>query len=213
MHEVHNRATAASLGHGTVPLRAFTIRPHIRGIEKARRNPFPPRAWASVPSAPATISVLNSLHKESIMSATSTQSIDQAARAGLRERPVAAPVDPASQVVEIHSEGAPSPNGDSVARPDRACPTEAGRDETGRFTKGNKGGPGNPFARGVAALRKTLLSRITPERMEKLADRLYELAEGGNVQAIKLILSYTVGKPAETVNPDQLDVEEWQHWK
>src|SRR5262249_19435907 len=63
------------------------------------------------------------------------------------------------------------------------------------------------------ALRRTLLSRITPERMEKLADRLYELAERGNVQAIKLILSYTVGKPAETVNPDDLDVEEWQHWK
>ena len=32
-----------------------------------------------------------------------------------------------------------------------------GRDASGRFTRGNKGGPGNPFARQVGQLRKALL--------------------------------------------------------
>ena len=33
---------------------------------------------------------------------------------------------------------------------------EIGRDVQGRFRKNNKGGPGNPFARKVAGLRKAL---------------------------------------------------------
>ena len=38
---------------------------------------------------------------------------------------------------------------------------ENDRDNLGRFQLGNKGGPGNPFNRQVAALRKTLLNRVT----------------------------------------------------
>src|SRR5262249_44626926 len=75
------------------------------------------------------------------------------------------------------------------------------------------GGPGNPFAREVAALRKALFGRLTPEKMEAIADKLIEMAAAGNIQAIKLLFSYTLGKPAAAVDPDQLDVQEWQHWK
>src|SRR5437660_2256427 len=35
------------------------------------------------------------------------------------------------------------------------------RDALGRFTKGNPGGPGNPFARKVAALRMALINFVT----------------------------------------------------
>jgi hypothetical protein len=33
------------------------------------------------------------------------------------------------------------------------------------------------------------------------------------VPAAKLVLAYTVGKPAQTANPDMLDVEEWDQFR
>jgi hypothetical protein len=94
-------------------------------------------------------------------------------------------------------------------------PTEApapsnGRDDRGRFTRSNPGGPGNPFARQVAQLRQVLLDCVTPGDMAAIAHKLLELAKAGNVQAIKLLFSYTMGRPAAAEQPDQLDVQEWQ---
>jgi hypothetical protein len=87
------------------------------------------------------------------------------------------------------------------------------RQPNGRFAKNNPGGPGNPFARQVAELRKRLLSRLTGEELDAIADQLIELAKDGNVPAIKLLFSYTLGKPAEAVQPDHLDVEEWNMFR
>jgi hypothetical protein len=84
------------------------------------------------------------------------------------------------------------------------------RDAQGRFTTGDRGGPGNPFARQVALLRQVLLQCVTADDMTAIAHKLIELAKVGNVQAIKLLFSYTLGKPAEAVQPDQLDIEEWE---
>ena len=42
-----------------------------------------------------------------------------------------------------------------------AVPTD--RDARGRFAPGNQGGPGNPFARRVAALRQSLLDAVPPK--------------------------------------------------
>jgi len=83
------------------------------------------------------------------------------------------------------------------------------REANGRFAKGNKGGPGNPFARQVAALRQTLLNRATPKDFEEVADELIKKAKSGDVAAIKLIFQYTLGKPAPSPDPDHLDVDEW----
>ena len=83
------------------------------------------------------------------------------------------------------------------------------REANGRFAKGNKGGPGNPFARQVAALRQTLLNRTTPKDFEKIADELIKKAKTGDVAAIKLLFQYTLGKPAPCPDPDHLDVDEW----
>jgi len=83
------------------------------------------------------------------------------------------------------------------------------REANGRFAKGNKGGPGNPFARQVAALRQTLLNRTTPKDFEKIADELIKKAKTGDVAAIKLLFQYTLGKPAPSPDPDHLDVDEW----
>jgi len=84
------------------------------------------------------------------------------------------------------------------------------REANGRFAKGNKGGPGNPFARQIAALRQTLLNRTTPKDFEEIADELIKKAKTGDVAAIKLLFQYTLGKPAPCPDPDHLDVDEWQ---
>jgi hypothetical protein len=83
------------------------------------------------------------------------------------------------------------------------------RAANGHFAKGNKGGPGNPFARQVAALRQTLLNRATPKDFEEVADELIKKAKTGDVAAIKLLFQYTLGKPAPCPEPDHLDVDEW----
>jgi hypothetical protein len=89
-------------------------------------------------------------------------------------------------------------------------PAPAGRDEAGRFTAGNPGGPGNPFARQVGARRKALLDAVSPEDVGRVAKKLYELALAGDVAAGKVLLAYVVGKPAEAVNPDRLDLDEFR---
>ena len=87
------------------------------------------------------------------------------------------------------------------------------RDANGRFAIGNDGGPGNPFARQTAALHSAFVERARPEDMKAIADKLIEQAKGGNVAAAKLVLQYTIGKPAPAVQPDNLDAEEWEHTK
>jgi hypothetical protein len=102
----------------------------------------------------------------------------------------------------------PSPEQPAAEAPDREAPP--GRDGQGRFAKGNAGGPGNPFARRVAALRQALLDAVTEDDMSAVAARLVEMARGGDLAAIRLLLAYTVGKPAPCVDPDTLDQHEWQ---
>lgn len=86
----------------------------------------------------------------------------------------------------------------------------SGRDAAGRFTAGNRGGPGNPFARRVGALRSALLSVFTEEKLRLVVDSLLERAACGDIPAAKLVLLYGIGKPSDTVDPDQLEVDEWQ---
>src|SRR5438067_9009485 len=83
-----------------------------------------------------------------------------------------------------------------------------GRDAKGSFTKGNRGGPGNPLARQVAQLRKTLVNFVTEDDMKHIAFVLKMKAEGGDLQAIKLLYQYVLGKPTDTVDPDRVDVDE-----
>jgi hypothetical protein len=91
--------------------------------------------------------------------------------------------------------------------------TKEGHDAKGRFTKGNKGGPGNPFYRQCATLRTTLLFLTTPVDIARAAEALKKKAFEGDVPAIKLYFQYVLGKPAETVDPDRMAVDEWQKHK
>src|SRR5262245_13748564 len=85
-----------------------------------------------------------------------------------------------------------------------------GRDEKGRFGKGNSGGPGNPFMRQTARLRRAALDAVSGEDMRDVINALKEKAKTGDVQAARLLLSYTVGKPAGASDPDTANRHELQ---
>ena len=85
-----------------------------------------------------------------------------------------------------------------------------GREANGRFAPGNPGGPGNPYARQVAEYKKATLAVVSIERLKRILDAIAKKAEDGDVAAAKLILQYTLGKPTTSVDPDRLDVDEWQ---
>jgi hypothetical protein len=105
--------------------------------------------------------------------------------------------------------GAPRPQVD--LSPASALP-EGGsqRDPRGRFVKGNKGGPGNPYARRLAQFRKVLLDVVTDEDIQATAQKLLEQARAGDLAAIRLLFSYAIGKAAAAVDTDPVEVEEWQ---
>ncbi len=111
----------------------------------------------------------------------------------------------------------PSPigeNGASHHEEDRPLSIgDNGRDYRGRFTRGNPGGPGNPFARRTAQLRRVLTAAISEADIEAVARKLVEMAKTGDVPAARLILAYVLGQPAEPVDPDTLDLEEWEIYR
>src|ERR1700676_2485791 len=100
---------------------------------------------------------------------------------------------------------APSTNG--------APHTTNGHDQRGRFTKGNPGGHGNPFARQVAALRSALLAAVTPDDIAAVARALLTKAKEGDAPAARLLLAYSLGKPAPVPEPDRLDHDEWARFR
>ncbi len=99
-----------------------------------------------------------------------------------------------------------NPHAPSHAEPSSADDT--GRNAQGRFLPGNLGGPGNPYARRVAELRRVMLECVTAQEMEIIVGELLVQAKNGKLGAIKLLFQYVLGKPPATVNPDTLDLEE-----
>ena len=75
---------------------------------------------------------------------------------------------------------------------------KSGRAANGRFLKGQwKGGPGNPYARRVAALRSALLKAVTPDDIEAVVRVLIEKALQGDVPAIRELFDRVLGRPVE----------------
>jgi hypothetical protein len=88
-----------------------------------------------------------------------------------------------------------------------SAPGDPSRDGQGRFVPNNPGGPGNPFARQVALLRKALIAAVTPEDFTAIADKLKEKALAGDLAATKLLFSYVLGKPTIMPDPDEVEKE------
>jgi len=85
-----------------------------------------------------------------------------------------------------------------------------GRDAKGRFAPGNLGGPGNPYARKVAELRKAMVEFVSIEDLKHIVFAIKMKAERGDLAAARLLFQYVLGKPLESVDPDRLDVDEWR---
>jgi len=71
----------------------------------------------------------------------------------------------------------------------------ADRDAQGRFVDGNEGGPGNPYARQVAALRRELMDAVQPQDLREVVEVLVAEAKGGNLGACKILLDRLLGPP------------------
>lgn len=70
----------------------------------------------------------------------------------------------------------------------------ADRDASGRFVRGNPGGPGNPHAGTVARLRSVLLDTVTEDDLRAVVRALVDEARSGNVPAIRELLDRTLGR-------------------
>jgi hypothetical protein len=60
----------------------------------------------------------------------------------------------------------------------------------------------------VAALRSALLGAIGQDDVQSLGRQLVARAKEGDLAAIRLVFAYSIGRPVETVDPDQLDQQE-----
>jgi hypothetical protein len=74
-----------------------------------------------------------------------------------------------------------------------------GRDDTGKFTRGNRIAKGNPHAQKVAKLRSALLRAVTTADLKEVIQALVWKAKEGDVQAIRELLNRTLG-PAEAID-------------
>jgi len=84
----------------------------------------------------------------------------------------------------------------------------SGRKSNGQFAEGNKCGTGNPYARRVARLRSALLDAVGENGLTDIVQGMVTAAKGGDVGAAKLLLSYLLGKPVESVEPDYVEIHE-----
>ena len=84
-----------------------------------------------------------------------------------------------------------------------------GRDAGGRFTKGNPGGPGNPFARRVSRLRSLIVEELADDDLQAIVSKMVADAKAGDTAAAKLLFSYAIGKPTDPVcQPDHVEAHE-----
>ena len=103
----------------------------------------------------------------------------------------AAPAEAPSAAADAGDD--PTPRETASDPPDNGAPQpKSGRKANGQFAEGNPGGAGNPYNRQVAALRKQLLSLMTPTVFQQTAQALINQACSGNVPALKLLYSYTL---------------------
>jgi hypothetical protein len=87
------------------------------------------------------------------------------------------------------------------------------RNAGGKFAAGNAGGPGNPHARHCARMLALFRNCVSDEEMIVLIRKLYTDATAGDMNATKLVLNYKIGKPGAAPLPDDIDRDEWDHFK
>jgi hypothetical protein len=71
---------------------------------------------------------------------------------------------------------------------------KSARGAGGRFTKGGRGGPGNPARGKVERLRHALLKATSPAQAVRIWRKTMKMAEDGDVQAQRLFYERMFGK-------------------
>src|SRR5262249_3328799 len=69
---------------------------------------------------------------------------------------------------------------------------------------------GRSYGQKTAQLRAALLDVVGPKTLKRIARKLVNLAEQGDLGAAKLLLAYTIGKPTEAADPDELPRRQWE---
>jgi hypothetical protein len=59
-------------------------------------------------------------------------------------------------------------------------------------------------------MRAILDAVVDDARFQRIAGKLADLAEGGDIEAIKLVFAYQLGRPRIAPDSDRLDLEEWK---
>jgi hypothetical protein len=90
----------------------------------------------------------------------------------------------------------PSPNGSN------------GRDSRGRFSKGNAGGPGNPYAAQAGRWRAKLAASITDQDIAAVVRALIKAAKAGEAWAVREFFDRTLGRPVEADLIERLEALE-----
>ncbi len=62
----------------------------------------------------------------------------------------------------------------------------------------------------MARLRSALLDAVGENGLADIVQGMVTAAKGGDVAAAKLLLSYLLGKPVESVEPDYVEIHERQ---
>jgi hypothetical protein len=88
--------------------------------------------------------------------------------------------------------------------------TNGTRDAMGRFVPGHPGGPGNPFGKRYAALRRAFVEATSPRKIKQLEAKLFVLAMEGDTAACKLYLSYALGAPRQQVDVELTETVDWE---
>lgn len=88
--------------------------------------------------------------------------------------------------------------------------TNGSRKINGQFGEGNRYGRGNPHAKRVAQFRSTMMEAVSQEDLKSIVEALVTQAKAGDIQSTKLLLSHLVGSIPQTVNPDEIELQEMQ---
>lgn len=83
------------------------------------------------------------------------------------------------------------------------------RSARGRFATGNRGGPGNPFAKQVGWMRSAFFTEATPERLRYIARTFLRMAAEGNVAAGRLVFTYAMGKSPPSPDTQDFTAEDF----
>ena len=81
-------------------------------------------------------------------------------------------------------------------------PGSDGRDDKGKFVKGNQCGVGNQNGLGWNNARKIIMGQVdaNPKAIEAAALQLLKKAAAGDMEAIKYLLTYPLGKPLQEID-------------